>query len=113
MGPNISASLTTPERMPKDLASGDWHVVKGKEHEFQQRWTDFLEWTKASSPGFVRAILIRDLRDPAHFVSVGFWEGADARNSWQSNQEFAAKFGACRELCSDVRSGSFELAKAI
>lgn len=42
----------------KDFVSGNWHVAKGNEAEFVRMWTDFLEWSRDSSPGFVRAILM-------------------------------------------------------
>ena len=39
--------------MDELFASGDWHVTAGSEDEFVQRWTEFLEWTRAEHPGLV------------------------------------------------------------
>ena|SRR5436309_130551 len=64
---------------PQAHASGNWHVAVGNESEFLARWQEFLEWTKASIPGFITASLLRDSEDPRNFVSVAKWESPDAR----------------------------------
>jgi heme-degrading monooxygenase HmoA len=85
----------------KDFATGNWHVEKGKNEEFISRWTEFLEWTRDSSAGFVYAILIQDVADPNHYISVGYWESSDARSSWQARPMFVQKIGACIALCAN------------
>jgi len=97
----------------RDFASGDWQVSNGKEGEFVKRWIEFLEWTRELSPGFIRALLIQDLKDPAHYVSLSDWKDVDSRSAWQSNPVFPEKFGACKALCDDIHSGSFQLAASI
>jgi heme-degrading monooxygenase HmoA len=97
----------------KDFVSGNWQVTKGKEAEFVRKWTEFLEWSKDASPGFVKAILIQDVADPNHYISMGYWGSEEERRAWQSNPTFAEKLGACRALCDDFKSGSYRLTVAV
>jgi heme-degrading monooxygenase HmoA len=94
-------------------ASGNWHTSEGSEEEFVERWTSFLEWTKATVPGFAGASLIRDVADPRHFVSFAIWESSDARSRWQAHEGFAERLGGCRALCDDFTGASFELASRV
>jgi len=90
--------------MADAYASGNWHVKKGKEKEFVERWTDFLQWTRKDHPAMQRATLIQDLGDKNHFVSTSEWDNAEARTAWKQSPEFAKKFQAARELCDDMSS---------
>jgi heme-degrading monooxygenase HmoA len=94
-------------------ASGDWKVRKGSEEEFIKRWKVFLEWTKASAPGFLGARLIRDGQEPAHFVSFAEWDSDEARQHWRGLPDFASKMGACRALCDEMRGSDYELAAEV
>ncbi len=97
----------------QNLVSGDWKVRPGAEEEFVARWTDFLEWTRASAPGFLGARLIRNTTDPCHFVSFAEWESPSARQAWRELPEFSAKLNACKGLCEDMRGVNYDLAVAI
>ena len=90
--------------MGEHYASGNWHVKPGKEKEFVERWTEFLQWTRKDHPAMVRATLIQDTEDKTHFVSTSEWDNADARAAWKKSPEFAAKFSAARDLCSEMSS---------
>ncbi|MFJ6633744.1 antibiotic biosynthesis monooxygenase family protein [Streptomyces sp. NPDC091376] len=94
-------------------ASGNWRVAEGNAEEFLERWTEFLTWTKESVDGFLWARLIRDRHEPAHFVSFSSWRDLDSLKSWRTHPEFAPLFTACRALCTDSATGSFELARAV
>jgi heme-degrading monooxygenase HmoA len=93
--------------MHEHYASGNWIVTPGRDSEFVQRWTEFLEWTRASASEFGSAVLIRDAEDRNHFISFASWESVEALRSWRSQPEFAAKLGACRALCDDFRGGNY------
>ncbi|MDI2127538.1 putative quinol monooxygenase [Yinghuangia seranimata] len=93
--------------------SGNWHVADGNGEEFISRWTAFLTWTRDANDGFVHARLLRDQRDPNHFVSFAAWRDADARGAWQDRPDFAEYIGRCRELCADMTSSGYELAAAV
>jgi heme-degrading monooxygenase HmoA len=104
---------TTMTDGAEHFASGSWHVANGNAAEFLERWRAFLEWTRDSSPGFVTAILIQDVAQPRHYISVASWASAEARAAWQSNPVFAERLGSCRMLCDDFSGGSYRLAVAI
>ncbi len=90
--------------MADAFASGNWHVKAGKEKEFVERWTEFLQWTRKDHPAMQRATLIQDLGDKNHFISTSEWENADARAAWKQSPEFAKMFGQTRELCDEMSS---------
>ena len=94
-------------------ASGNWVVTKGREEEFVRRWTEFLQWTRASFDELGSAHLIRDEETPAHFVSFATWQSVEALREWRSRPEFALRMGACRALCDDFRGSSYTLAVVI
>ena len=93
--------------MHEQYASGNWIVTPGRDSEFVQRWTEFLEWTRACASEFGSAVLIRDAEDRNHFISFASWESSDAMNSWRSLPDFPDKLGACRSLCTDLRGSSY------
>ena len=90
--------------MAEHYASGNWHVTKGKEKDFVEAWTEFLQWTRKDFPAMVQASLIQATEDGGHFVSISEWEDTASRDSWKNSPEFAKKFGAARALCDEMSS---------
>ena len=90
--------------MADAYASGNWHVKNGKEKEFVERWTEFLQWTRKDHPAMQHATLIQDAGDTGHFISTSEWEDEASRAAWKQSPEFAKMFGATRELCDDMSS---------
>ncbi|WP_369148030.1 antibiotic biosynthesis monooxygenase family protein [Streptomyces sp. R44] len=97
----------------KYWASGNWQVSEGDVDEFVERWRAFLTWTKEANDGFLSARLIRDLKEPLHFVSFSAWRDPAAMKEWQSKPEFAELMGACRALCESMTSSGYELTVAV
>ena len=97
----------------KHFASGDWVVAEGKEDEFLQRWTEFLQWTKAEAPGFLEAHLLRDDRNARHFVSLSEWSDEGARDAWRSHADFGQHLDAARSLCDDFSNSDYALATEV
>ena len=96
--------------MTEHWASGSWQITPGKEEEFVQRWTEFLSWTRENREGFNQARLLKDHKDPQHFVSVAEWESPEARAGWQNDPGFPERMGACRALCTDFYGSDYTLA---
>jgi heme-degrading monooxygenase HmoA len=96
--------------MADQYVSGDWSVKAGTEDEFVSRWLDFTGWSKEQAAGARSFVLLRDMEEPQHFVSLGTWDDRDSINAWRSTPEFAEKLGRCRELCEDFRARDFTLA---
>jgi len=66
-----------------------------------------------ASPGLMCAILIRDLRDSTHFVSVSDWQSAETRSTCQTHTEYRRAIRTPKSLCVEVHRGSFELAASV
>jgi heme-degrading monooxygenase HmoA len=93
----------------KQFASGDWVVAEGKEDEFLQRWTEFLQWTKTEAPGLIEAHLLRDQQDPRHFLSFSEWSDEGSRNAWRTHADFPPHLEAARSLCDTFSNSDYEL----
>lgn len=93
----------------QNYSAGDWHVLAGNEDAFVARWTEFLEWARASVPGFLSARLVRDVGEPGHFISLAEWESLEAATAWMALPDFGAKFGACSALCDQARGSRYTL----
>ena len=91
--------------MEKFYTSGNWHVRPGSEDEFVKRWTDFIDQTRDKSPG--QFILIRDVSDPKHFVSVGTWARKEDVDAWMAMPEFKESFAAFGDLCDEYQGGPY------
>ena len=99
--------------MGKAFASGTWHVAEGKEMEFVDRWTELLEWTNSTQPDLTVMRLLRDEKDPSHFVSIAEWPESSPRDAWKNVPEFMDFFSACRKLCDDFYGSDYEVAVSI
>jgi heme-degrading monooxygenase HmoA len=98
--------------MGDQYSSGNWHVKSGKESEFIERWTEFLQMARDAQLGLVSATLIRDDQDPKHFVSLAEWEGS-GRADWQALPEFMERYQACQALCDDSYGSDYERTVAV
>ena len=113
--PQEGGQHTTMDTMSNTgvYTSGDWQVRAGSEDAFVARWTEFLEFARASAPGFVSARLFRDATDACHFVSIGEWQSEATQAAWRGMPGFAEKLGACRALCEQDRNSTFKLASRV
>ena len=94
-------------------ASGNWVVIEGREADFISRWTEWLEWTRDTAPGFIRATLMRGVHQSRHFVSVGEWRDADSRSKWQADPGFAERLAGVRVLCEESTTDNYERAALV
>ncbi|HJR44678.1 MAG TPA: antibiotic biosynthesis monooxygenase [Actinomycetota bacterium] len=92
---------------PNHYASGTWHVTPGKERDFIELWTDFLQWTREAHPALASATLIRNGTNESHFVSFAAWPEAAARDAWKQDPVWGEKHAALRALCSDFHGGDY------
>jgi quinol monooxygenase YgiN len=94
--------------MADHYASGTWQVKQGCDQEFIDRWTEFLQWSRANYPSIVVANLIRDRRVPGHYVSFAEWTEEASRDAWKQNPEFTTHFDACFALCEHMSGADFD-----
>ena len=71
---------------------GRFEVEPGNEQAFIDAWSVFAAWA-SERPGAGTLRLLRDVRNPGRFVSVGEWENADAVRAWKSSAEFKERLG--------------------
>jgi len=96
--------------MTDQYVSGDWRVREGSEEEFVARWLAFTGWSLQHAPGAESFVLIRDMEQPQHFLSVGTWTDLASVRAWRDTPEFAQLLGRCRELCEAFHAGDYSLA---
>ncbi|MFX0575791.1 antibiotic biosynthesis monooxygenase family protein [Nocardia nepalensis] len=94
--------------MAEYYASGTWYVKPGCDQEFVDRWTEFLQWTRKEFPSMLAAHLLRDRAAAGHYVSFAEWADEASRDAWRGKPEFAARYGPCRALCTDMTGANFD-----
>ena len=72
--------------------TGSWQPFPGQEDEFVAAWEEFAGWA-AGLPGAGEAILARDLRDAARYVSFLGWDGMGSVRGWKGHPEFKERMG--------------------
>lgn len=93
--------------------SASWVVKEGKEDEFVAGWRDWIEWSRDNVLGLISARLVRDTRQPRHFISLAQWEDPRVRDAWWMLPAFAERVGALRALCESFDGGNYDLAAAL
>jgi quinol monooxygenase YgiN len=96
--------------MDQHFVSGTWVTKAGQEEEFVRRWEEFTDWSAQHAHGARSFVLVRDERDPRHFLSFGTWDDPAAIRAWRSTQEFATRLSACVELCQEFHASDYVLA---
>jgi heme-degrading monooxygenase HmoA len=86
-----------------------WHLKDGKQEEFIERWTIFLNWTRETQDGLEAARLVADEEDPRHFLSFGEWRDSAARQAWQDAPRFIELLMPCLEVCDDMQGSQYEV----
>lgn len=71
---------------------GRFEVEPASEEAFVEAWSEFAAWT-SQRPGALMFRLVRDVRNPGRFVSVGHWEDAEAIRAWKVSPEFKGRLG--------------------
>jgi quinol monooxygenase YgiN len=70
------------------------------------------EWSLNEAAGAQFFYLIRDARDPRHFLSFGAWDEPASVQAWRQQPRFSELLGACRELCDEFEAHDYALASA-
>jgi heme-degrading monooxygenase HmoA len=75
------------------FTQGTFDVDPGNEEAFVDAWSEFASWT-SERPGAGTLRLLRDVRNPGRFLSVGEWDDADAIRAWKSSAEFKERLSS-------------------
>lgn len=95
--------------MDTAYVSGDWLVKPGCEQEFVGRWEEFIGWSAQHARGARSFVLLRDDKQPGHFISVGTWDGPSSVTAWRIDPGFPPRFKACADLCERVHASDYTL----
>jgi quinol monooxygenase YgiN len=87
----------------------DWLIHEGREEEFVQAWTEFVEWSLEEDAGAVGGMLLRDGADPRRFLSIGPWTNAGAAQSFFRNPDIQERSAPFRELAESFEPRFLEL----
>ena len=98
--------------MAESYTMGFWTAKAGEEGAFIAAWTEFAEWIK-DQPGVGTMRLVRDLNEPAKFISFADWEGIEPIHAWKSMPEFRERIGRVRQHTDEFRPAEAELAARV
>ena len=88
------------------FTSADWQVREGNEESFIDAWAE-LARISLDTPGAREFLLIGDLADPRHFVSLGRWQDLETVTLSRSRERFLAQFRRCQARCDRSRGSDF------
>jgi heme-degrading monooxygenase HmoA len=98
--------------MTETYTSGAWIVKPGEDEAFVRAWTDFVTWA-GGMPGSGTFRLVRDVDQPAHYMSFAPWESFDAQQAWKDQPEFRERIARVRSHCEDFQPSTSELVTRI
>lgn len=88
--------------------TGSWKPYPGQEEPFLEAWGEFMRWA-SGLPGAGEAVLARDVRDPARFVSFAEWESMEAVRGWKSSPEFKERMGRVQQYVDEFAPTELEV----
>jgi len=94
--------------MTETITTGTWHPNPGTEEAFVEAWGEFAAWA-STMPGAGELRLLRDLRDPARYVSFGDWESRERVAAWKSSPEFPERMAQVLQYVGDFHPAELEL----
>jgi len=94
--------------MTETYTHGTWRVKTGEEDAFIGAWTEFVTWA-GELPGSGTFRLVRDVDQPARYMSFASWESFEAQQAWKDLPEFRERIGRVRAHCDDFQPAVFEL----
>jgi heme-degrading monooxygenase HmoA len=94
--------------MAETYTSGIWFVKQDEHDEFVAAWRDFVSWASAwAGSGTFR--LVRDVDEPAKYLSFAPWETFEAQEAWKADPEFRERIGRVRQHTDEFTPSVLEL----
>ena len=94
--------------MAETYTSGIWIVKQDEHDEFVAAWRDFVSWASAwAGSGTFR--LVRDVDEPAKYLSFAPWETFEAQEAWKADPEFRERIGRVRQHTDEFTPSVLEL----
>jgi heme-degrading monooxygenase HmoA len=92
--------------------SGTWKPKPSSEDAFVAAWKEFAAWA-SSMPGAGRLQLVRDLREPEQFVSLGNWASIEQVRGWKSSPEFRERMARVLQHVDEFRPAELTLIASV
>jgi heme-degrading monooxygenase HmoA len=98
--------------MAETYTMGFWTAKAGEEEALVSAWTEFAEWIK-EQPGVRTLRLVRDLKEPAKFISFADWDGIEAIHAWKALPEFRERIARVKQHTEEFTAAEAELAVSV
>ena len=98
--------------MPETYTSGFWVAKPGEEDDFVAAWREFAAWARTHEGcGMLR--LVRNVEQPARFMSFAPWASFEAQRAWKEEDEFPERIGRVRRHTDEFVPSTWELVEVI
>jgi heme-degrading monooxygenase HmoA len=87
----------------------DWLIHEGREDEFVQIWTEFVDWSSGETDAALGGMLLQDSSDRRRFISIGPWRTAQAAYEWFQRPDLQTRSQALREVAERFEPRFLEL----
>ncbi len=94
--------------MPETYSSGMWLVNAGEEDDFVRAWREFAAWAR-TQPGCGTLRLVRDVDEPARYMSFAPWESFEVQRAWKESDGFRDGMARVRQHVREFTPSVFEL----
>ena len=91
----------------------DWHVKPGRESEFVEKWREVAASNIVENNSDGWAKLLRDEKDPAHFISLAEWPDVHMVGLWFESDGFKRRRDELEDLIESVTPGNFSQEAAV
>jgi heme-degrading monooxygenase HmoA len=87
----------------------EWLVKPGREEEFVEAWTEFVDWSLEEAAGALGGMLLQDRSEPRRFLSLGPWESREEAEAWLTRADLEERAGPLREVAQRFEPRFLEL----
>jgi quinol monooxygenase YgiN len=94
---------------PDIYTYADWLIHEGREDEFVEAWTRFVDWSLEGDSGALGGMLLRDGSEPRRFISIGPWTSAEAAQRFFTDPALQERSAPFRELAERFEPRFLEL----
>jgi heme-degrading monooxygenase HmoA len=97
---------------PPIYTTGSWTPFPEHEQGFLDAWLEFAQWSMRM-PGAGSALLTRDQRDPARFVSFVAWDNLQAVHAWKTSPDFKRQMARVQQHIGTFAPTELEVVAAV
>jgi hypothetical protein len=83
---------------PTFYTYADWLIHTGREGEFVEAWTRFVDWSLEGDSGALGGMLLQDASEPRRFISIGPWASPEAAREFFIDPELQERSAPFRDL---------------